>query len=49
MASLVIPTMNRLTTMLGGGDWTNLDEQCHLLEITDTPEELDMRGKAFFI
>ncbi|KAJ5224171.1 uncharacterized protein N7469_007674 [Penicillium citrinum] len=29
--------------MLGGGDWTNLDEQCHLLEITDTPEELDMR------
>lgn len=49
MASLVIPTMNRLTTMLRGGGWTNLDEQCHLLEITDVPEELDMRGKAFFI
>ncbi|OQE19112.1 hypothetical protein PENSTE_c016G08909 [Penicillium steckii] len=38
--------MNKLTELLAGGDWTNLDKRCHMVEITDTPEELDMREMA---
>lgn len=37
--------MNKLTALLAGGDWTNLDKRCHMVEIADTPEELDMRGE----